>query len=139
MDTQNNQDNQDNSTKKLENDEIAMYIVLNNDLGMGKGKMVSQGAHAACRAVVKLEQLCYKQRKISDACVRYKKWSNEGCAKIVIKATQKELEDLCKLPESYCIYDAGRTQISPNSLTAVAFGPNYKSVMAPIVGKFKLM
>lgn len=120
-------------------DELAMYIIINNDLGMGKGKMVSQGAHAACDTVIHLEQMCYEQRKIPDVCVRYKKWYKTGQAKIVCKATQQELENLCKISESYSIIDAGRTQIAPNSLTAVAFCPNLKSIMYPIVGKFKLL
>lgn len=129
----------ENSTMESENDELAMYIIVNNDLGMGKGKLVSQGSHAACEVVVQLEQMCFQQTKISDQCMRYKKWSRNGKAKIVLKGTQTDIESLLENPETCHIIDAGRTQIAPNSLTAIAFYPNYKKRMESIIGNFKLL
>jgi PTH2 family peptidyl-tRNA hydrolase len=150
----NNQCNYHNYHSKLfqlinmaapDEDELAMYIIMNNDLGMGKGKLVSQGAHAACDVVIHLEQMCHEQTRLSEECIKYKKWQRSGYAKIVKKATQIELEELIELsknksiPRCFPIIDAGRTQIAPNSLTAIAFFPNEKSIMTPIVGKFKLL
>jgi PTH2 family peptidyl-tRNA hydrolase len=119
--------------------EIAMYIVLNNDLNMGKGKLVSQGAHAASKVTRVLEQMCYEQTKLNSACIRYKKWTRTGEAKIVLKATTEKLRELLKLPECEYIIDAGRTQIAPDSLTAIAFFPNTKKVMHDVVSDLKLL
>lgn len=126
----------ENST---EYNELAMYIILNNDLSMRKGKLVSQGAHAAAQVTRILEQMCYEQTKINQTCLKYKKWTREGETKIVLKGTQQQLEELSKLPETVTIIDEGRTQIAPNSLTAIAFFPNTKQNMAEIIKDYKLL
>lgn len=131
--------NMETKEKIIDENEIAMYIVLNNDLGMGKGKLVSQGAHAVSHATRILEQMCYEQTKINSTCIKYKKWIKEGEAKIVLKGTTLQLEQLMKLPESVHVIDSGRTQIAPNSLTAVAFFPNTKKNMFEIVKELKLL
>lgn len=122
-----------------ENNDLVMYIVLNSDLNMTKGKMVSQGSHAACDVVSYLEKLCINETKKTDICTRYKTWTKNGRTKIVLKATEREMEELLNLEEVFPIIDAGRTQVSPNSFTALAFCPNKKSIMSEHIKKFKLL
>ena len=122
----------------INDDEIAMYIVLNNDLHMGKGKLVSQGAHVVSKIIRKLESISTNKSKC-DLVIRYDDWLSNGEAKIVLKATTQQLEELLKLPESEYVMDAGRTQIAENSLTAVGFYPNTKTKMKKILGNYSLL
>lgn len=126
------------SDKSDKSDELAMYIILNNDLHMGKGKLVSQGSHVVSKITRNLEKMCNDKPK-SDQVTKYKKWLKNGEAKIVLKATTLQLEELLKLPESEYIIDAGRTQIAENSLTAVGFYPNTKTTMGKILGNYSLL
>lgn len=118
---------------------LAMYIFVNNDLGMGKGKTAGQVGHVVHYLIKHLEQSCCYENPIPDFCKRYKRWEKEGCAKIVLKATTAQLEELLKLPESEYVIDAGKTQIAPNSMTAVGFCPNTKSAMYHITKDYKLL
>ncbi len=70
----------------------------------------------------------------------YIKWKANGfSAKVVLKATQNQLEELMKDPRAHHIRDAGKTQIAPNSLTVVGFYPALKTQMAPITSDYKLL
>lgn len=129
-------------------EELTMYIFVNKSLGMGKGKIAGQVGHAAQYVTAKILRAgmdCIIQNhlknilspmKIDDTSLpdeyeRYMKWES-GSKKVILQATQEELEQLQKMPESVSVYDAGRTQIAPNSLTVVAFYPS-----ATIGEKFK--
>lgn len=97
------------------NDPIRMYLLVNSDLGMGKGKIAGQCGHAV-------------QYLIEELVVRpipaYTHWRENGAAKIVYKAPQHVLEMLLKkYPEAVAVRDAGLTQIAPNSLTVIGFPP----------------
>lgn len=132
-------DSNNRESAKESADEIAMYIFINTDLSMGKGKMVGQGSHVVSRITRNLEQMCYEQKKLNETCVKYKKWIGSGEAKIVLKATTTQLEELKKLPNSEYVLDQGRTQIAPNSLTAVGFYPDTKKNMEEITKDYKLL
>ena len=93
-----------------------MYILLNMDLKMGKGKMCGQCGHAVAEWIRRLE------RKPSP---EYQKWLEQGEPKIVLKANEATLRKFClSYPDlTYGVHDAGKTQIAAGSLTAVAFPP----------------
>lgn len=127
-------------------DEYTMYIFVNNDLAMGKGKIAGQVAHATQIVTAALLRLGFdyiikehlhkvlsssnnedspeQTNPAPDAYERFLEWEGSQQKKIILKATQKEMEELQKLPESISVYDAGRTQVQPNSLTVVAFYPS---------------
>ena len=127
----------------VDESELTMYIFVNTTLGMGKGKIAGQVGHAAQYVTAKILRTgfdhivknhlskildpTYNDSEVSppDEYERYMKWES-GSKKVILKATQEELLELQKLPESVSIYDAGRTQIAPNSLTVVAFYPTSK-------------
>ncbi len=112
--------------------ELAQYIIINNSLGMGKGKMIAQGCHAAIAVLEKV-----KPETIQE-------WKNQGMKKIVLKVnsteellnlfqkTKKELP--CAL-----ITDAGKTQIESGSKTAFACGPTEESKSSKYFSHLKLL
>lgn len=125
-----------------DDDEYAMYIIVNNDLSMGKGKIAGQTAHGACGVTRILE----RQKPTSNI---YKKWIENGEAKIVLKSTEDEMNKLLmhythsyKInKEQWCIAirDLGKTQINPNSLTVIAFIPMNKNNVPEIIKTLKLL
>lgn len=92
-------------------------IAVRKDLGMRKGKMIAQGAHAALKAA---EIASDEQKEF---------WMLTGQTKIVVGIEGSEsLLELYKeanedgLPASL-IRDEGRTELEPETRTAVAIGP----------------
>lgn len=54
----------------------------------------------------------------------FKIWKATGHAKVILKASQEQIESMIGEPETMYIRDAGRTQIAPNSLTVLGFYPS---------------
>lgn len=95
---------------------VKMYIIINDTLKMGKGKMVAQGGHAVQFVTEKLV------RRNDDI---YEEWKSNGFAKVVLKTSQDNMNaimNVSSLPFEHVI-DAGLTQVEPGSLTAIAFYP----------------
>jgi PTH2 family peptidyl-tRNA hydrolase len=97
---------------------MKLTMVVRADLGMGRGKIAAQVAHAAVAAV-----LANLGRDDFAA------WLREGQPKVVLKVTSTgQLEDVVRqaraagLPVEV-VSDAGRTQVSPGTLTCCAVGP----------------
>jgi PTH2 family peptidyl-tRNA hydrolase len=95
-----------------EEPELVMYFVVNSDLKMGYGKMAAQVAHAAIDA--------YER---TDDKVVLQNWRKNGSAKVVLTAPHEKILELLNKFSCQCwpIYDQGRTQICPNSLTVLGF------------------
>jgi len=96
--------------------ELVQYIIVNNSLGMNKGKIAAQAAHAAVSVLDKAD----------DDSIR--DWKNYGMKKIVLKvASTEELVSLFEKVKKHLpcalITDAGRTQIEAGSKTCFACGP----------------
>jgi peptidyl-tRNA hydrolase, PTH2 family len=113
--------------------ELTQYIVMNTSLGMDKGKLVAQGAHAAVNVLDKVDN-----KILTD-------WKNSGMKKIVLKVNStKELIEKFQevkdagLPASL-ISDAGRTQIPAGSKTAFACGPIEETAGENHFGELKLL
>ena len=68
-------------------DEYVMYVLVNNDLKMGKGKIASQCMHSSCNATRILER---QFKKGND----YDKWIKNGEPKIVLKTNEQEMLSL---------------------------------------------
>lgn len=129
---------------------ITMYIIVNNDLAMGKGKIIAQCCHGVCDVIRQLHT--EKNDEI------YRSWLKNGQKKIVLKATQKQLialsdefnifkSNVSKSNGStsnkniwcYGVYDAGLTQIPENSLTCVVFRPLAPDQIPNIIHSLKLL
>jgi len=93
--------------------EPVMYIFLNKGIKMSKGKVAVQAAHAAV--------LSYQISK-EDA---KKKWNENNYTKIMLEAlNEKHIEKISEyLQQNYIkttyVYDIGRTEVKPNTLTAL--------------------
>ncbi len=108
--------------------------IVTNDIPMSPGKLAAQVAHAAVDCVLRL-------RKKNPSLVE--KWVDEGQKKVVLKADVEEMEALMKKANStgLCtslIRDAGRTELEPGTVTALAIGPAEESKIDKITGQLPL-
>jgi peptidyl-tRNA hydrolase, PTH2 family len=115
---------------------VKQAIVVRSDLGMGKGKVAAQVAHASLSAA---EASRERREKWYDA------WKEEGQAKIVLKvASEPDLRDIYQkakragLPASL-VEDRGLTQVEPGTATCVGVGPAPDAEIDEITGKLKLL
>jgi len=114
---------------------LKQAIIIRSDLGMGKGKMSGQCAHASVSAYA-----LSLSRKEKDA----REWEEEGQKKIVLKvAGEEELLSLYERMkrEVPCalIRDAGRTQLEPGTITCFGAGPADESVINKYTKELKLL
>ena len=117
--------------------EYKMVIIVRKDLKMSIGKTSAQVAHAALGAYkLSLE-------KNND---KVKNWENfSGQAKIVLGVeNEKELYEIKDKADkngliTCLIHDAGRTEVSPNTATCCAIGPDTIQKIDEITGKLKLL
>lgn len=103
-------------------DDYVMYIIINDDLKMQKGKICSQVGHSVQKLIENILEIYSVSKKEKTIYTNYKIWKN-GCKKIILKASQNELLILQNDSNCISIYDAGKTQIEPNSLTCIGFYP----------------
>jgi PTH2 family peptidyl-tRNA hydrolase len=110
----------------MEVNSLYMYILVNNDVKMGKGKIAGQVGHVVGLITEEIVHNYYVERTDStiEAYNRYLSWKKKGHAKIILKATEEEMVSLIQEKECVYIKDAGKTQIAPNTLTVVGFYPN---------------
>lgn len=116
-----------------------MYIIIRTDLGMSSGKMVAQGAHAACYLFMR-----YQEIKSSPTGYLFKKWMVEGNhRKVVLAASDKEWAQLKEQyqsdPNCAIVHDAGYTEIPSGSETAYAIWPMYKKDAPKILKRLQLL
>lgn len=107
-------------------------IVARSDLGMGKGKLAAQVAHASLSA--------YED---TDDRVRTR-WKGDGQKKVVLKVAGEdalfELADRAEragLPHAI-IRDAGHTQLDPGTVTTLAVGPAEDEDVDRVTGDLSL-
>ncbi len=112
---------------------MKQVIVARNDLGMGSGKLAAQVAHAALDAYDGADDDLAEQ------------WRADGQPKIVLRAddaaTLQDLHEEARragLPRAL-VRDAGRTQLEPGTLTALAIGPARAEDIDRITGHLSLL
>jgi PTH2 family peptidyl-tRNA hydrolase len=106
-----------------------MYFVVNSSLSMGKGKIASQVAHGAIQVFRRHPQTR-----------TFRHWDSSHQAKVVLQAPRETLLELAQKYSSIAhpIYDAGKTQVDPGSLTVLAFEVMEKESNPDLV-KLKLL
>ena len=115
--------------------EYKQMLIVRTDLGMGKGKIAGQCAHASLAAY---EKALKKESDWVDS------WKEQGQAKIVVKVGSKEellewFEKLKKLFPCALIKDAGRTQIASGEVTCVGVGPAPENELNKFTKDLKLL
>jgi len=117
-------------------DEYKQVIIVRKDLKMSKGKLAVQVAHAAVDATL-------KTLGIKPEWVR--SWVEQGQKKVVVSCSSesellKAYDEAIKLGlTASLIYDAGRTELPPNTLTALGIGPAPSNLVDMITRKYKLL
>ena len=113
---------------------MKLALVVRADLGMGRGKIAAQVAHAAVAAV------------LANAGNRdFAAWLAEGQPKVVLKvASAEQLAEVVRgavaagLPVEL-IRDAGRTQVEPGTVTCCAVGPADSGRVDALTGALSLL
>lgn len=115
---------------------MKQVIVINTSLGMGTGKVAAQAAHASLGSY---------ERTRDSAPSDVEAWKREGQKKVVLKGESAEhLRDLRRDAEvkgipCYLVEDAGLTQLSPGSVTALGIGPAPADGIDVLTGDLKLL
>jgi PTH2 family peptidyl-tRNA hydrolase len=113
---------------------MKLALVVRADLGMGRGKIAAQAAHAAVAAT-----LASLGGAVSDA------WLAEGQPKVVLNAvSEAQLEDIVSRARTaglpvQVVHDAGRTQVTAGSLTCCAIGPDQAERVDLVTADLRLL
>lgn len=115
---------------------MKQVIVVRADLGMSKGKLAVQVAHAS--VIAALEAMKKKREWFEE-------WLYTSQKKVVVKVNgERELLEIYEkavergLPASI-VRDAGLTELPPGTLTAVGIGPAPDEEVDKITGGLKLL
>ena len=110
-------------------EDLLMYIVVNKEVEMSKGKMGAQTAHAATIMLM-------SDGNASDPTVL--RWYHQ-CEqkKIVLRAKESQLLTLIE-QGAYEVRDNGHTEVPPNTLTCVGFKPATKDDMKHLIGRLQI-
>ncbi|KAJ2381074.1 Peptidyl-tRNA hydrolase protein 2, mitochondrial [Coemansia sp. RSA 2559] len=116
-------------------EELKMVLIIRTDLGMTKGKIAAQCAHAALG--------CYKRASKQEPAI-LRAWELMGQPKVTLKCASEEemvelqtrAKEMGLVAQSIC--DAGRTQIAAGSRTVLGIGPGPASAIDKVSGKLKL-
>jgi len=117
-------------------EEYKQVILIRTDLKMGVGKKCAQSCHASVSA----SDLVRIQDKSA-----WKYWKNTGQKKVVLKIqSMDQLKDLVVKFESkklpfFVVNDAGLTQLTPGTTTAIGIGPVLSTEIDKITGDLKLL
>ena len=126
-----------------------MYIIVNHDLKMGKGKIAAQVGHGVAHMTRSIE-------RFSRHPTYYRDWIRSGEPKIVLKATKDQMREIAKdysiannmgakgedcHKKLWCfqIIDLGRTQIPSGSFTVLTFRPMKRFEAPETVRSLKLL
>lgn len=124
-------------TKK--NKEMTAYIIVNESLGMSKGKIASQSAHA----ILDVHRFLLRNN------IEHSRWTSYGEKIVVVKASESQLKLFLssyenKIPDInkfnlFPIYDAGKTEVESGSLTVIASTPITDDVKPDFIRELKLL
>ena len=114
---------------------LKQAIVLRNDLGMSKGKMCAQAAHASLEVTLKAMQVdtIFKTNNVET-------WRKEGAKKVVLMVDNKNelvlLRDKATQSgvQNSLIKDAGMTELPSGTITALGIGPDREDKIDKITG-----
>lgn len=114
-------------------------IIVRKDLGMRKGKIAAQVAHASIAAILPTNQLTITDDKVI-------KWLNSDSTKIVVSVDSEDellsIYDIAKEKGLLCslIQDKGFTEFNRVlTYTCVAIGPDNIDTVDSITSTLKLM
>jgi PTH2 family peptidyl-tRNA hydrolase len=112
--------------------DLKQVIVLREDLGISKGKQISQACHASLKSYKKADS---EERK---------KWEDAGSKKIAVEAGEATLEERLQKAKTLqipaaLVKDAGLTEVEPGTVTALGVGPAEEDKIDKLTGDLKLI
>lgn len=110
-----------------------MYILVNEDIKISKGKLAGQVGHAVMSYLYRYIE-AFDKSEVIDMFSEYMREQK----KIILKCPQSKLEELEELGDYVVIRDKGYTQLEPNTLTCVNFGIITPSSLPNWVKELKL-
>lgn len=122
-------------------DSYKMYIIVNNDLKMEKGKIAAQVGHLVGSITEEIMIGHFQGYKLFNQIFQdYQIWKSNGSAKIVLKASNDQIMQILD-ESSNCrnVIDQGKTQVDPGSLTVIGFFPMREKKVNPMIKKLKLL
>jgi peptidyl-tRNA hydrolase, PTH2 family len=112
---------------------VKLVLVVRTDLGMGRGKLAAQVAHAAVAAA------------LSSGTPARDAWLADGQPKVVLRADDEEhlarlvaAATAAGLPVEV-VRDAGRTQVPAGTVTCAAVGPAPDDAVDAVTGDLRLL
>lgn len=112
--------------------QFKQVIVLRDDLEISRGKQIAQACHASLKAYEKAS---------SDA---QASWKSQGSKKVVVEASEGELMERLEQAKTLqipaaLVKDAGLTEVSPGTVTALGVGPGSEEKIDKVTGDLKLV
>jgi len=113
---------------------MKLVLVVRTDLGMGRGKLAAQVAHAAVAATLS-----------TSGTAAHDEWLAEGQPKVVLRADDEDhlarlvgAASAAGLPVEV-VRDAGRTQVPAGTVTCAAVGPAPVDAVDAVTGELRLL
>jgi peptidyl-tRNA hydrolase len=136
----NNESKISESVLETPEEELTMYILINKDLGMTKGKIASQVGHGVHHVIhdIFIDASTSTSDETKESFKTYNMWTQRA-KKITLNVPFVDLQQYIDNSKYKCsvIIDAGRTQVAPNSLTVVCFHPS--NTLKNEMKKYKLL
>jgi peptidyl-tRNA hydrolase, PTH2 family len=113
---------------------VKLVVVVRTDLGMGRGKIAAQVAHAAVAAAL-----------ASYGSADFAAWLRDGQPKVVLRVPGEErLHGVVRAAQAaglpvQLIQDAGRTQVAQGTPTCCAVGPAGAGRIDAVTGELALL
>lgn len=123
-------------------------FIVNSDLGMGKGKIAGQVAHATIyymeEILLYVEGQSPENERLFERFVAWREEEHGLMKKIVLKTSEDEMKKiLCDLTvkgiEKFAVYDMGLTQIEEGSFTCIVVEPLEEEKCDELFGHLKLL
>ncbi len=112
--------------------EYKQVIIIDESLGMSKGKTAAQACHASLNSFLRSERPLRKE------------WNSKGAKKIILEKGNHSFEDVIKDAERlnipyYKVNDAGHTELEPGTVTALGIGPAKSDKIDKLTSELKLI
>jgi PTH2 family peptidyl-tRNA hydrolase len=111
---------------------LKQVIILDEGLGMSRGKQIAQACHASLKSYKKANGQAQKD------------WEDQGSKKVVLELGDERLEERLERAKGLqipaaLVKDAGRTELTPGTVTALGVGPADEDKIDKVTGDLKLV
>lgn len=117
-----------------DNNDFVLYTVVRKELNLPVGKLIAQGQHS-CSYIY---EYAYENMMFNSG--DFKRWKDNGHAKVVLGADDKEFKKIQDELKCWTTKDAGRTcGLNPGTETCLSLFPILKSSSPKIIKRLQLL